>query len=53
MTVRQKLGLTTKKLRKSTQDSKYSCKDETKMTMKKITLKKANLNCIFKNLELL
>ena len=49
VTVQQKLGLATKKLKKPTRDSKTFCDDETKKTMKKIKQQKANWNCIFKD----
>ena len=41
--VRQKLGLAAKRLKKSTQDSKNLCDDETKKTLKKIKLQKSKL----------
>ena len=40
VTVRQKRKLGTKKHKKSTQDSKNSCDDQTKKTIKKIKLEK-------------
>ena len=43
VTVQQKLGLATKKVKKSTRDSKTLCDDETKKTMKKIKLQKNKL----------
>ena len=43
VTMRQKLGLATKKLMKFTQDSKNLCDDKIKKTMKKIKLQKSKL----------
>ena len=43
VSVWQKLGLATKKLKKSTQDSKNLCDDETKKSVKIIKLQKSKL----------
>ena len=43
VSVWQKLGLATKKLKKSTQDSKNLCDDETKKSVKIIKLQKIKL----------
>ena len=43
VTMRQNLGLATKKLMKSTQGSKNLCDDKIKKTMKKIKLQKSKL----------
>ena len=43
VTVKQKLGLATKKLKKSTEDRKNLCDDGTEKTMKKIKLNKSTL----------
>ena len=43
VTVKQKLGLATKKLKKSTEDWKNLCDDGTEKTMKKIKLNNSTL----------
>ena len=43
VTVKQKLGLATKKLKKSTEDRKNLCDDGTEKTMKKIKLNNSTL----------
>ena len=43
VTVQKKLGLATKKVKKSSEDSKNLCDDETEKTMKKYKLQKSKL----------